>query len=106
MFVQRAPLFAKLPFRVVSRHARLVPLFNMKPQIGNETFIAPNATVIGKADIGKNSAIWYGAVVRCTISLHINTHFLMLFFRRLLCSTNATLPPVVYSVALTYLLTS
>lgn len=27
-------------------------------------FVAPNATVVGKVDIGVNSTVWYGAVIR------------------------------------------
>jgi len=53
----------------LSRHRRLVPLYGMAPTIGKETFIAPNATVVGKADIGKNSAVWYGVVIRSDVNL-------------------------------------
>ena len=34
------------------------------PKIGKKTFIAPNAVVIADVEIGDNSNIWYGAVVR------------------------------------------
>ncbi|MDM8542283.1 gamma carbonic anhydrase family protein [Desulfococcaceae bacterium HSG9] len=34
------------------------------PQIGENVFIAPNATIIGDVEIGDNTSIWYGAVVR------------------------------------------
>ncbi len=34
------------------------------PQIGENVFIAPNATIIGDVEIGANTSIWYGAVVR------------------------------------------
>lgn len=34
------------------------------PQIGKNVFIAPNATVIGKVEIGDGASIWFGAVVR------------------------------------------
>jgi len=52
----------------LSRHTRLVPLYNMHPKIGVETFVAPNATVVGKAEIGRNSAVWYGAVIRSDVN--------------------------------------
>jgi len=52
----------------LSRHRRIVPLYNMQPRIAKETFIAPNATIIGKAEIGKNSAVWYGAVIRSDVN--------------------------------------
>ncbi len=35
-----------------------------RPKIGENVFIAWNATVIGDVEIGDNSTIWYGAVVR------------------------------------------
>ena len=34
------------------------------PKIGQDVFIAPTAVVIGKVEIGDNSSIWYGTVVR------------------------------------------
>jgi len=52
----------------LSRHRRLVPLYNMRPQIGTYTFVAPNATVVGGAEIGKGSAVWYGAVIRSDVN--------------------------------------
>ena len=35
-----------------------------KPQIAESAFIAPNATVIGQVEIGENSNVWFGAVIR------------------------------------------
>ncbi|RIL10454.1 MAG: gamma carbonic anhydrase family protein, partial [Proteobacteria bacterium] len=35
-----------------------------KPQIGPECFIAPDAWVIGKAEIGDHVSIFFGAVIR------------------------------------------
>ena len=35
-----------------------------RPKIGKDVFIAPTAVVIGKVEIGDNSSIWYGTVVR------------------------------------------
>mmetsp|Transcript_11611 Transcript_11611/g.15450 ORF Transcript_11611/g.15450 Transcript_11611/m.15450 type:complete len:263 (+) Transcript_11611:74-862(+) len=48
----------------LSRHRRLVPFAGVKPSIGNEVFIAPNAAVVGNVTIGKHSSIWYGATLR------------------------------------------
>ena len=48
----------------VSRHRRLMPLFDRSPSVGAGTFVAPSASVIGSVTIGKNSAVWYGAVLR------------------------------------------
>ena len=41
-------------------------LFDLKPQISNDVFIAPNAAVIGNVKIGKGSTVWYGSVLRGT----------------------------------------
>lgn len=41
-----------------------MPLYGKKPFIGEGTFVAPNAAVIGEVDIGEKSSIWYGAVLR------------------------------------------
>lgn len=39
--------------------------FNGKrPQIGENVFIAPNATIIGDVVIGDNSSVWFGAIIR------------------------------------------
>lgn len=32
--------------------------------MNKEFFIAPNATVVGDVQLGKNSSVWYGAVLR------------------------------------------
>jgi len=34
------------------------------PELGNGVFIAPNATVLGQVEIGADSSIWYGCVLR------------------------------------------
>ena len=36
----------------------------MAPFIGEHTFIAPNATILGDVHIGSNCSIWYQAVLR------------------------------------------
>ncbi len=35
-----------------------------KPQIAEDAFIAPNATIIGKVEIRAGANIWFGAVLR------------------------------------------
>lgn len=35
-----------------------------RPQIGQNVFIAPNATVVGRVTIGDECSIWYNAVIR------------------------------------------
>lgn len=64
----------------VSKHRRLVPLYGKKSNIGADTFVAPDATIVGSANIGKNSLVWfaqfhfpspltyrYGAVIRADV---------------------------------------
>jgi len=36
----------------------------LSPRLGNEVFLADNATVIGAVEIGDQASIWYGAVLR------------------------------------------
>ena len=37
---------------------------NLKPKIGKRVFIAENATVIGDVEIGDDSSIWFGTILR------------------------------------------
>jgi carbonic anhydrase/acetyltransferase-like protein (isoleucine patch superfamily) len=37
------------------------------PDLKSAAFVAPNATVIGKVQLGVDSSIWYGAVVRADL---------------------------------------
>jgi carbonic anhydrase/acetyltransferase-like protein (isoleucine patch superfamily) len=44
--------------------AMIIEYAGKTPQIGQNVFIAPNATVIGDVKIGDNASIWYGTVIR------------------------------------------
>ena len=35
-----------------------------KPEIGERTFIAPSANVIGNVKIGADSSVWFGSIIR------------------------------------------
>ncbi|RKQ63313.1 carbonic anhydrase/acetyltransferase-like protein (isoleucine patch superfamily) [Thermovibrio guaymasensis] len=37
---------------------------NLEPKVGERVFIAENATVIGDVEIGDDSSIWFGAILR------------------------------------------
>lgn len=37
---------------------------NKKPNIHESCFVADNASIIGDVNIGKNSSVWFGAVIR------------------------------------------
>ena len=39
-------------------------LRGVKPVVGEGTFVAENASLIGEVEIGKDCSIWYGAVLR------------------------------------------
>jgi len=43
-------------------------LKGINPKIGEDTFVAETAVIIGDVEIGKNSSIWYGCVIRGDIS--------------------------------------
>jgi gamma-carbonic anhydrase len=44
--------------------AFIYPVRGIHPKIGNNCFIAPNATVVGEVIMGDNCSIWFNAVVR------------------------------------------
>lgn len=46
------------------RHRAVMNLFDQRPTMAPNVFVAPNASVIGNVDIKPNSSIWYGAVLR------------------------------------------
>jgi len=39
-------------------------IVDKRPLIGNDVFVAPNASVIGDVTISDNSSVWYGTVIR------------------------------------------
>ena len=46
----------------------IIPFMKFKPDIDDSCFVADNASVIGKVEIGKNSSVWFGAVLRGDIN--------------------------------------
>lgn len=44
--------------------ALILPVEGKHPQFGANTFLAPNATVVGDVTMGLNGSIWFNAVVR------------------------------------------
>ena len=60
-----------------SRHRPIMNLYDQRPTLSSDVFIAPSASVIGKVLIDNRSSVWYGAVVRggknkITIGSHTN----------------------------------
>lgn len=52
----------------LSRHRNIMPLYDLKPEIEGDCYIAPNASVIGEVDLGNSVRVWYGAVLRGDIN--------------------------------------
>ncbi len=42
----------------------IIPFKEYRPKIGNNAWVAPGATVIGRVEMGEDSAVWFGCVVR------------------------------------------
>jgi carbonic anhydrase/acetyltransferase-like protein (isoleucine patch superfamily) len=47
----------------------LLPYRGILPRIGDRVFVAPGATVIGDVEIGADSSIWFGCVVRGDVNV-------------------------------------
>ena len=47
-----------------SHFGHIFPYNGITPKIADSAFIAPTATIIGDVEIGENSNIWYGCVLR------------------------------------------
>jgi len=44
--------------------ALLIPFHGRSPRVHPSVFLAPNATLIGNVEVGRDSSIWFGAVLR------------------------------------------
>lgn len=42
----------------------ILPVKDKYPVIGDDTFVAPNCTIVGDVVIGKHCSVWFNAVVR------------------------------------------
>ena len=51
-----------------TRSPLLLPYRGMVPKIANDAWVAPNAVVIGDTEIGAQSGIWFGCVLRGDVS--------------------------------------
>jgi carbonic anhydrase/acetyltransferase-like protein (isoleucine patch superfamily) len=47
---------------------RLDRFLNANPEVDNDVYIAPNATVLGKVSIGSGSSVWFQSVIRADIN--------------------------------------
>ena len=48
--------------------AHIIELDGVAPRIGEGVFLAPTAVLIGDVQIGENSSVWFGAVLRGDLS--------------------------------------
>ena len=61
----RAPAAAALvAVPAVSRAQTIAPFGGKVPTLGEDVFVAPNASVSGDVTLGAGSSVWYGAVIR------------------------------------------
>jgi len=44
--------------------ATILPVNGKLPQIGENCFIAPNATIVGEVSMGADCSVWFNAVIR------------------------------------------
>lgn len=44
--------------------ALILPVRGFTPQIGEDTFLAPNATIVGDVVMGSGCSVWFNAVLR------------------------------------------
>lgn len=51
-------------FSAVSRHRTLMNVFDKAPVVDKDAFVAPSASIIGDVQVGRDSSIWYGCVLR------------------------------------------
>jgi gamma-carbonic anhydrase len=55
--------------RAVVRHRTLFNLFNRRPAIDGQAFVAPSASLVGDVSVGQGSSVWYGSVLRGGFSI-------------------------------------
>ncbi|MDX9732197.1 MAG: gamma carbonic anhydrase family protein [Bdellovibrionales bacterium] len=44
--------------------ANILPLLGFIPRLGEGTFVAPGASIIGDVNIGQNCSVWFSTVIR------------------------------------------
>lgn len=42
----------------------IIPILGHAPQLDPESFVAPNASVIGQVSLAARASVWYGATLR------------------------------------------
>src|SRR6187551_3860276 len=49
--------------------ALILPVKGVLPTMGNNCFVAPNATIVGDVVMGDDCSVWFNAVVRGDVNL-------------------------------------
>ena len=44
--------------------ALIIPVRGFTPKVGHDTFLAPNATLVGDVTVGSECSIWFNTVLR------------------------------------------
>ena len=47
----------------------ILPVKGISPRLGNNCFIAPNATIVGDVMMGDDCSIWFNAVLRGDVNV-------------------------------------
>lgn len=50
--------------RAVSRHRQIVNLYDKRPKIAHDVWVAPNATIVGDVEICNDASVFYNVVIR------------------------------------------
>jgi carbonic anhydrase/acetyltransferase-like protein (isoleucine patch superfamily) len=48
----------------VSRHRQIVNLYDKRPKIAHDVWVAPNATIVGDVEICNDASVFYNVVIR------------------------------------------
>lgn len=65
MILSLASLFLKMIHQLNNyKMAYIFPVNDKHPQMGDNCFIAPNATIVGEVIMGKECSVWFNAVIR------------------------------------------
>jgi hypothetical protein len=85
-------LFAKVRTpEIHSKHKRLQTLYDLSPEVGELTYIAPNATVAGEVYIDDYVSIWDRAVIRGDLNA-VRIHHMAVIKENVSISTVSSLP--------------
>ena len=52
----------------------LMNLFDKRPNVAVDSFVAPNASVVGDVVLSTSSSVWYGAILRGTFLSRFSLH--------------------------------